>query len=352
WVHIEESEVAFQSLPQALYSSSCEHPGQEVGNPFSKLLIQVWHKAHDYIGQKKYISPFMHKWKNHALSPSFCDGAFEQWYMQDIKEIGDLYNEGILIYFEQIMDKFQIPKKHFYQYLQIKHVIGAKKDGSLSAPIPFPLEFRVVKINTLYKFITQTYKNLQSFSHMTTDSSRLKWERIGIRSSYRKMEGHMPKHKKIAITNKYKLNHFKTVHDLYYTPKSFTPLVKHKINGIVVHMIWSCWKLTGFWQQVLQLVGDTLVVKLLSHLSLTVLLDTTQIQTLEKWGCRFLCLVILVVRKVIMQHWRASGPPLLSEWSKDLCTCMNLERIHYMVNLQAQIFQKNLGGPPIGFSDG
>lgn len=40
--------------------------------------------------------------------------GFRIWLNNGLSKIGDLYSEGVLMSFEQLVNKYGLPKKHFF----------------------------------------------------------------------------------------------------------------------------------------------------------------------------------------------------------------------------------------------
>ena len=61
-------------------------------------------------------------------------------YNNGLGTIGDLYNGEVMMTFEEIKAKFDIPNKHFFLYLQVRSCIAAAQSQKLSVPLLSTLE--------------------------------------------------------------------------------------------------------------------------------------------------------------------------------------------------------------------
>lgn len=47
------------------------------------------------------------------------DAGFQIWANKGVGKVQDLYKEGIFILFEELLTKYDIPRKHFFKYIQL-----------------------------------------------------------------------------------------------------------------------------------------------------------------------------------------------------------------------------------------
>lgn len=56
------------------------------------------------------------------------------WFNKGVEKISDLYVEGNLLSYIQLCEKYDIPRKHFFKYLQLKHFNFSTHKQLLSVP--------------------------------------------------------------------------------------------------------------------------------------------------------------------------------------------------------------------------
>lgn len=61
--------------------------------------------------------------------------GFKHWMEKGLSQIKDLYNEGTLMSFQQLTDKHDLPRKHFFKYLQIRSFICSQIKSTLEATL-------------------------------------------------------------------------------------------------------------------------------------------------------------------------------------------------------------------------
>lgn len=112
WVSIEQT-ISKLPLRLYLYSSDPKTLKKQTTNPFLKNTIDIWFKAHKHIGDTPPISQFSPIWNNTQFTPGRADGGFKVWAGRGVQKIGDLYDKGTLLTFNDLSLKYSIPPKHF-----------------------------------------------------------------------------------------------------------------------------------------------------------------------------------------------------------------------------------------------
>lgn len=112
WKEMEESQLNLP-LPTCLYSGQIKDLKQKTKNPIVKNMINVWFKVKRYLKESSSLSVFSPIWGDEFFPPGRADGEFNSWPRKGLGTIGDLYNEQkILMAFDELVDKFSIPRNH------------------------------------------------------------------------------------------------------------------------------------------------------------------------------------------------------------------------------------------------
>ncbi len=122
WMEIENNTLELP-LHLYIYSSQIKKLIKHTHNPFLKNTISIWHEAHAFLNETVKLSYFAPIWGNDSFKPGRCDAGFKHWMDKGISKIADLYSEGTLMSFQQLIDKYNLPRKHFFKYLQIRSFI-------------------------------------------------------------------------------------------------------------------------------------------------------------------------------------------------------------------------------------
>lgn len=122
WIEIENNTLELP-LHLYLYSAPTKLLIKRAHNPFLKNTISIWHEAHKFLNEAPKLSSFTPIWGNENFKAGRCDMGFKHWTEKGLSKIKDLYNEGTLMSFQQLIDKHDLPRKHFFKYLQIRSFI-------------------------------------------------------------------------------------------------------------------------------------------------------------------------------------------------------------------------------------
>lgn len=174
WVSIEQT-ISKLPLRLYLYSSDPKTLKKQTTNPFLKNTIDIWFKAHKHIGDTPPISQFSPIWSNAQFTPGRADGGFKVWAGRGVQKIGDLYDKGILLTFNDLSLKYSIPQKHFFKYLQLKHFISSKHCDALREPPLSCLENIMIKHGHGKRQISILYATLISYDKESSKYGMRAW---------------------------------------------------------------------------------------------------------------------------------------------------------------------------------
>lgn len=114
--------------------------------------------------------------KYHAFKPSLSDGAFTLWSSHGIKSFNDLYIEGIFASFPQIMAKYEIPKSHFFRYLQIRSFVKSVSSLFPSQPATAAIDMLLLPPSISKGAISHGYDKILSLRSNQFSAIKAQWE--------------------------------------------------------------------------------------------------------------------------------------------------------------------------------
>lgn len=113
---------------------------------------------------------------HYMFIPSLIDEVFDRWSRRGILSLSDLYIDGNFASFEQLVQKYHIPKSHFYQYLQLWNFVFSNFKC-------FPLCPPTCLLDSIFgcklvrkRTISTIYKILYSHNLTPLDSLKNNWE--------------------------------------------------------------------------------------------------------------------------------------------------------------------------------
>lgn len=80
----------------------------------------------DILALQSCTSQFTPIWGNEQFTPGKKDAGFRSWHIKDIGKIMDLYVDGVLLSFDQICQRNQVARKHFFKYWQLRIYMSSK----------------------------------------------------------------------------------------------------------------------------------------------------------------------------------------------------------------------------------
>ena len=114
--------------------------------------------------------------KNHMFIPSMMDEAFDAWSRKGVVSLSDLYIDGNFASFEQLVQKYDIPKSHFFRYLQLQNFVVLNSDCFPSCPHSSLLDLIFNCISLKKRAMSRIYEQLNIYDLTPLDILKNKWE--------------------------------------------------------------------------------------------------------------------------------------------------------------------------------
>lgn len=117
WMELEMfSVVPKLPLNFYIYSADVKKLKKQTNNPFVLNTIKVWYKVRKFLGEKHSLSCFSPIWSHQNFAPGKNDPGFQIWANKGLRKVQDLYRESIVMSFEELTAKYDIPSEHFFLY--------------------------------------------------------------------------------------------------------------------------------------------------------------------------------------------------------------------------------------------
>uniref|UniRef100_A0A3Q3GBT7 Reverse transcriptase domain-containing protein n=1 Tax=Kryptolebias marmoratus TaxID=37003 RepID=A0A3Q3GBT7_KRYMA len=354
WVHIEQQSVPDLPLNTFLYSSDIKALKKNTKNPFLKNTIIIWHAAHKHMGGCPELSQFTPIWGNERFTPGKNDGGFKLWKTKGIQKIKDLYADGMLLTFNQLCNKYLIPPKHFFKYLQLKNYMSSKLKQIVDIPPLTKIE-EVCVGDVKGKGFLSVFYNLLMLSSKDSVMDKLDaWRRDTLEDiDEEDWNQACLKAQTQTINTRFKLLQYKWLMRTYITPvrlhhmSSDIPDTCTKClfeKGTLLHCMWECLKIQKFWKDVIRCLSELFRVKVPLEVKICVLgiypveFKQSQIKTkLIDYG-------LLQARRSIALCWRSMDAPSMGLWKKEIANSLGLEKLTYIAKGKQRDFE-NLWEP-------
>lgn len=346
WFQIEKSSCESSSLTSFLCLPLTTQSSSHTNNIIVKNSLMIWMQLRRHFGlQATPLLTPLHA--NPLFSPSISDQSFTTWDKHGIISVKKLYINGIFASFDELARVFDLPRTHFFKYLQVRNFVRNKFPGFPSIP-PNTLIDTVLNINPVLKgSISKLYNILFECKPTGSDKLRVMWsEDLNMEISPEIWQSALRRVYSSSICARHRVIQCKVVHRAHWSKSKLARIYPgtdpncnrcHTGPAGLSHMFWTCPALFEFWKSVfLSFSAITSVTILPSPLAgLFGVLPSDQ-----KLPAHFVDLIAflsLIARRAILMQWRSPHPPSHTKWIKDVLTFMKLEKIRYSLqNLNAK----------------
>lgn len=347
WIQIENNTIELP-LKSYIYSAEIKQLLKNTKNPIVRTTVSIWHQAHVALNEESKLSTLSPIWGNVTFKPARADMGFKMWMNKGVCKLGDLYNDGVLMSFEQLTNKYDLPKKHFFKYLQVRSFITNLLKSTVQPPLS-TIENMAINhhhsrglLSKFYNILIAASKEsslsyLQAWrSDMETDILVEEWNNSCILAQ------------KQTINTRFRLVQYKWLFRTYITPVKlhhFNPNIPDdcvkcgKEKGTLYHCMWQCEELQIFWKQICALISDLIECKMPLDGKLCILHifpNSFKCNTKNKKLVNF-CLV--QAKYVIALKWKDTEKPGVKQWIKLMSSNLALEKLTYIAKGKLEDFK-------------
>lgn len=175
WVAIELGSAKNCSVPALLGSKLPLPPNKPIDNPVVRHTLRVWAQFRRHFGLSDFClsSPIS---ANHLFQPSLLVPTFQEWQRLGIERFRDLFIDNSFVSFEQLTEKFNLPKSHFFMYLQIRHFLRCQIPSFPQAPDVNIADALLNLQPSRRGLISIIYNKLQGIRQAPFDNIKIAWE--------------------------------------------------------------------------------------------------------------------------------------------------------------------------------
>lgn len=306
-------------------------------NPIIYNSVRVWRDITKFLGRKHLKSSLSPITQNPDFPAGVGSSVFCAWRDKGIHVLADLFRDNTLMSFQQLQELYNIPKTHFFGYLQIRHFASSLSNAPLtSLPLNDPERFLFTCKNSEH-FVSAFYSTLTSSDVYELPNIARKWEN-DLGSEYIEDDWKVAIElvRSISSCNRYKETQYKILHRLHITPvilhkmdKSFSPLcIKcHSQRATYFHCFWECKFISRFWTHIAKIISEILhfeikkdpCVFLVGLPSRVFQLSASRYTLLEK--------LLFIARKCILHNWIKESPPTVTLWYREIFNTLPHERL-------------------------
>lgn len=273
---------------------------------------------------------------NPFFPPSQLDLAFKAWHSCGLVFLRDLYEGQIFQHFEALCAHFNLPKQHYFRYLQVRTFASKNYTLSMATARMEHVE-KILQVNPNKKGVCSSiYKIIQNICPTSWDITKTKWEED--------LQIDIPEdiwEQCIALINtsslcvKMNLIQFKVFHRLhlsndklakmYTTVRPECPRCHMAVS--LGHMFWYCSHLHQFWTCIFNSISYICGKELHGNPITGIFGVLSSEENLSYSHKRAIAFATLVARRCILRNWKAKKPPSFSQWLQDMVYFIKMEKI-------------------------
>lgn len=317
-------------------------------NPIIHDTIRIWKqlRKHFKLNAVSFLLPIA---ANPTFTPSVLDGTFNTWKQIGICNVGNLYIEGTFASFQQLQEKYNLPKNQFFRYLQIRDYVRTHLPNFENAVADKLESFIKLFANSRY-IISQLYDTLQSMCLPKMDKIKEEWEKeIGAVILPNVWEESLEYIHDCSINARHCLIQFKILHRLHFSKTKLhkifpevSPLCDkcESMEATLSHSYALCPKLQYYWVEIFRFLSVILKVQIEPDPILIILGISEELRKLNVAQQRLLAYGLIAAKKLILLLWKKKEVPSFKHWLTDLTDTLHLERIRFILKDKLRDFQK------------
>ena len=314
-----------------------------------KTSLRIWNQFRKHFNLKALstLSPLT---TNPVFPPSLIDGAWSVWSMLGIRTINDLYIDGLFASFQQLSEKYSLPKPQFFRYLQIRSLARSLYPNFPNAPPSSLTDSLFMPLPNIKGMISYIYNSMYTLRPVSLNLIKTQWEEdLGDEISDELWDSILHR---ASICAKHGLIQCKIVHRIHWTRVKLSQIFPdvdptcercHSSPASLAHTLWSCPSLHEYWSKVFDILSDVLELTI-SPSPFTALFGVLPPTVpLSSYKADFVAFITLVARRLILLRWKSSNAPSFSSLIKDILSFMKIEKIRNTIKGSTRRFYKTWG---------
>ena len=351
WLNIEKLEVNDDTWAELFYKWDRKSIKTITDNPLIIHSVLAWCKLHELFGRGGFLSPKTPLWNNRLIPMFFQNSNFRPWSDKGITLLEHCYEEGVLMSFDQLKQKYHLPNRDFFSYLQLRNFIRVTLKGQWNLPKMSPIEQLCHADQPLFKTMSRVYDALMSGLTLPgLDKPRLRWGKdLGIDLDEDLWSDLCRDGVTSTLNSRYRLIQFNFLHQLYITPSRL-----HKFNpdisslcfrcgsdeGTFLHSTWQCSKLHGFWQGVCDTISSIHRVVFPLDPEVCLLGNFTNTNLRQSHTIKLTEILLAIAKKCIALKWKLDSSLPVAMWLSEVNSCIPLEKITYCLRNKLKTFYR------------
>ena len=353
WIKIELDKIGESTSEEFIYKWEPKWIQGKEESFILKHLIEIWNMVNVDVETKKSLLAQRPLFQNRLIPFTIGNQLLHDWIQKGIKYVGDCFQGGILMTFEQLKNKYKISDNTLFCYFQLRAYLKEKLGQTILLPKPNEIEILIHK-GTIKKFTSCMYNLIQEqMIKEGIHKSRQKWEsNLDIKIEEVKWSRLLFDSVTNTINVRLRLVQYNFLHQLYITPQKInrfnSNLSAHCFRcnqeiGTFLHSTWSCSKVQPFWNNLRAVLEQITHIQLPHSPTLFLLSDIegSELKSkLNKYQIEFLKIALAVAKKTIAVSWKLDSPLSIERWKSEIVSCIPLEKITYNLRNKYDTFRR------------
>lgn len=351
WYSIEQSALAPISPLECL---SIKLDRKVITHPIISHLKSMWIKVARLFNLDPYLNACSSIWMNPKLCINKSPFLWKDWLGKGIVKLGDIYHNGILKSFEDIVRQFGIPRSQFFRYLQLRHLLSGIFGDNTSAPKAPDLLNDVIKnygrgheASKYYSMLINNQDNgaISALKTIWEKDLNLSWEAEEWENIFKNI-------KLMSRDAKIRLMQFKIMHRFYWTPSRLYRLGLSQTpncwrckseQGDLIHVLWSCDKVQEFWERICENICQVSGTQIPLSPRVFVLGEGSILPGGDKYIKNWVQTSLMIGRQILLRNWKTEGVPPFREWSAEMARVAAFEKMSYKRSGRMSVYAEKWG---------
>lgn len=260
--------------------------------------------------------------------------------------------DDIFASFSQLSQAFNLPKKHFFRYLQVRSFVQKTFPMFPNKPIKSHVDHILELKSDSKRLIAQIYDLIQKIDPHSTENLRKAWDSdLGMVLRDDQWDSILDLIHTSSLSAKHSLIQLKVVHRVHFTRARLAKIYPNldplcpRCRGQpadLMHMFWLCPSLFTFWRTIFKAYSHMFGTRLDPD-PVSALFGLTSKESLAVLPTKahvVIAFTSLLARRLILFKWKQNTPPSFSHWVKDVMYFLHLEKIKYTLKGTSQSFLK------------
>ena len=337
------------SLRALAYSPILSSTSPYTKNAIVKKSLKIWVQFRRYFGLQSFSinAPLA---ANHIFQPSLVDGAFLAWSDLGIETFKDLFVDNIFASFQQLSDKYSIPRQQFFRYLQVRSFVCKTFPTFPNLPGNSAQDIFLAPVQTLKGSISRIYDDISCLRPESLNTIKARWEEdLGEEITEDTWDAILLRVHGSSICARHSLIQCKLLHRIYYTKARLSKIYDnvsaecdrcHQSPADLMHMFWLCPSIHNYWTEVFRTLSGV-VGQVVEPTPFGALFGVFPLlPSLTKSEKDVLAFITLLARRLILLNWKSPTSPSHAHLIRDTLHCVKLEKIRYLLQGSNKKFGK------------